>query len=139
MKILLLICITYLAIYSHANELMDIDQHALEQTQKSMLDQNTRQKYLNENPAAMNAHKNAEALAGSEANVQEMYKVSSQIMQQLMTESGGDADKVQQLLEQAKQNPAAFLESLNKSNQGLIRKLANDIESIKPSSAGPNK
>lgn len=119
--------------------LSDTDQAAVGNTIDALNNKKLREEYIKNNKAAQGAHENAKDLAGNEQNLDRMYEIVGQVMRQMANDTGGDAEKMKKILELAKENPAHFYETLNKDNRDLIRKLANDIDAIKPGTSSDPK
>lgn len=63
------------------------------------------------------------ALAGSDELTQEFYTVAGQVLTELVQNTGGDTQKVLQVLERAKSDPAGFAAMLSPATQQRLRDL----------------
>ena len=64
------------------------------------------------------------ALAGSDALTQELYALAGQVLTELARSTGGDPQKMLQLLERAKTDPAGFAAMLSPATQQRLAHLS---------------
>ena len=106
----------------HAND--EHVQKALQQTQQQLRDKNEREKAVNENEKTKAADAYIDQVG---INKDETYDLTADIMADLVKQTEGDPKKLQELMEQAKRDPAAFARSLSPENQRKIQDLAKPI------------
>jgi len=99
-------------------------QDALNQTLQILLDPNARAAELAKNPQGATVDQQVRALTGSDALTQEFYAVAAQVLSELAQNTGGDAQKMLQVVERAKNDPAGFAAMLSPSTQQRLRELA---------------
>ncbi len=97
---------------------------ALEDTQKVLGDPTARAKAAGQDPQALTVQKQVETLTGSPENAAEIYKIASQVLGNLVTQTGGDPQKMMDLLNKAAKNPEAFGNSLTKEQKDAIHALS---------------
>ena len=121
----LMILVFYFAFASEglAQQLKSDDQWALQQVQKMLTNPIERQQEIGNSPAAQDAHKDALQAVGS-SNIDELYAISAIVMEDLVRMSGGDALKMQVILQNAKSNPGGFYGMLSPRAIEAIKKLA---------------
>ena len=94
----------------------------LQQTKQVLRSRSARRKIIRENEKAQQADSTAKEVMGE--NVEDMYQVSAEMMQMLTTQTKGDPEKMQQMIDLASRNPAAFLENLPPEYKDKITALA---------------
>jgi hypothetical protein len=102
-------------------------QKAVADTQKVLSLPSEREKVIKASPDAAAANKALEQLGGSPEANQQIYELASQIFGNLATEANGDPDKMQKILDQAKQNPAAFAAKFTPAQQAQLGIIANSL------------
>jgi hypothetical protein len=137
MRILLLFLIL---IHGHVFAEMDASgKDALKKTQDMLKDKDARDAAIKKDPKAKDADAKAGALAGSEENKDEMYNLAAELMEKIATESNGDPEKMQKLMQEAQANPEAFFKKYFSADQKKrVHNLANKIDKDKPG-VGPSK
>ena len=99
---------------------------SLQQTQELLKDPSKREQAL-QTPDAKNADAAAGALAGSAANKEKMYQISSDLMTYLNKESGGDPSKMMEILAEAQKNPEAFYKKWPPAQRAALEQLVKDM------------
>lgn len=108
-----------------------INQQALQQTQDLLINPAERQKALNADPAAKANDAKVQQLLGKDS--QKAYELSAQLMSTIVAQTGGDPQKMQQLMLELQSNPHALEKLLTPSQRDQIRKMASDLEARKGS------
>jgi hypothetical protein len=108
-----------------------INQQALQQTQELLINPAERQKALNADPAAKANDAKVQQLLGKDS--QKAYELSAQLMSTIVAQTGGDPQKMQQLMLELQSNPHALEKLLTPSQRDQIRKMASDLEARKGS------
>lgn len=103
-------------------------QKALEQTQQLLKSGNERQDYIKDHPEATAADDKVKAVTNSPENQQAIYDLSAKIFETTTTRTSGDVKQQQELLKNAAQDPAGFIQSLPADQQRALRDLASQIE-----------
>lgn len=108
-----------------------INQQALQQTQDLLINPAERQKALNADPAAKANDAKVQKLLGADS--QKAYELSAQLMSTIVAQTGGDPQKMQQLMLELQSNPHALEKLLTPAQRDQIRKMASDLEARKGS------
>jgi hypothetical protein len=133
MKTLIVCLILLQAVNAHA-KLDASEEQGLSDTQSLLKSSSKRNEYFKKNKDAQQTDDKVSALAGSKENKEEIYDLSSQIMETITRESNGDAGKMQQLLNEAQKNPQAFYDRYFSAEQkAKLKKIAEKSDSRKPS------
>jgi hypothetical protein len=116
----------------------DAEDAAMKDVQDLMRSESQRAEVIKQSPKAQQADSFAlQAVGGDAALKNQVYDVSADIMGTIKEMSGGDAGKMNALLQKAMQNPDEFLKSLPAEQQAKIRGIANQVESNKKGSQKP--
>jgi hypothetical protein len=99
-------------------------QEALDKTLRILLDPTARTGEAARSSQGAAADQQARALAGSEALTQELYALAGDVLSELVQNTGGDSQKMLQLLERAKTDPAGFAALLSPATQQRLRDLS---------------
>lgn len=135
--LVLIFSISFLTLPTFAEEDLDA---ALKDVQDLMRSEAKRNDVLKANPKAQQADDFAlQAVGGNQALKNDVYDVSADVMATVKELSGGDAAKMNELLQKALQNPAAFLKSLPEAQQAKIRDIAAKTEKQKVTAPIPPK
>lgn len=102
-------------------------QEALKETQALLKDPAAREAALKDNPDAAKLNENLKSLAGPQDS-EEIYKISADIMGDLMKQSDGDPVKAMQLLQDAQKDPEHFGANLSPEQRAKIKAIAERIE-----------
>ncbi len=111
-------------------ELDEASQEALKKTTAILRDRKERDKVKESDAALQKVDKEVVALTGEGKNKDAIYDAAAKILGDMAKESGGDADKMAELMQKAQSNPKAFLEGLSEDNKKMIRGIAEDIEKV---------
>ena len=137
MKILSIIfCGLFFSANAHSQSNKQINQSALMKTNSLLTNKEARAKATSKSQAAFDADVNARALTGSPDNLEEIYRISADVMKEIVSQTGGDPKKMQDLLMEAQSNPNAFYKKLGMKTKGDIKKLEQEMSkgaSTKPS------
>lgn len=114
---------------------LQAQQTPLSQTQSVLKNPNERQQVIQqEGERARRADEFAgQAVGGDAQKKEQLYGLSSDVMTVIDQQSGGDPNKMNELLQKAQKNPKAFYDSLPPEIKKQIKGLADDIESSKNS------
>lgn len=107
-----------------AQALDPASQEALSATLKMLLDPSLRSPEIAKNQQATTIDKQVQSMVGSEQLRQEFYALAAQIFQELTANSGGDVAKMNEALERAKADPAAFAAMLSPQTLQRLRELS---------------
>ena len=107
-----------------AQPLDSTSQEALNKTLQILLDPNVRGGELAKNLQGAAVDQQVRALAGSDALTQELYAVAGQVLTELVQNTGGDAQKMLQVVERAKTDPTAFAAMLSPATLQRLRDLS---------------
>jgi len=107
-----------------AQPLDSASQDALNKTLQILLDPGARSAGLAKNPEGTAIDQQVRALAGSDALTEEFYAVAGQILTELVQNTGGDAQKMLQVVERAKTDPAGFAAMLSPATLQRLRDLS---------------
>lgn len=87
-----------------------------------------REKAVQENSNAQLADKQVKSLAGSQANTQQVYELAAEIFQTLVEKSKGDPLAALAQLQNAKDDPKAFMESLTPAQKAKLKSISQKIQ-----------
>lgn len=87
-----------------------------------------REKAVQENSNAQLADKQVKALAGSEANTQQVYELAAEIFQTLVEKNKGDPLAALKQLQNAKDDPKSFMESLTPAQKAKLKAISQKIQ-----------
>lgn len=107
-----------------AQALDPASQEALSATLKMLMDPALRSAEIAKNQEATTIDKQVHSMVGSERLRQEFYALAAQIFQELTSNSGGDVAKMNEALERAKADPAAFAAMLSPQTLQRLRELS---------------
>jgi hypothetical protein len=107
-----------------AQPLDPTSQDALNKSLQILLDPSARSAGLARNPQGTAIDQQVRALAGSDALAEEFYAVAGQILTELVQNTGGDAQKMLQVVERAKTDPAGFAAMLSPATLQRLRDLS---------------
>ncbi len=111
-----------------ADELSEVNSKALEKTMELLQNKSQRDQFIEENPQAGRADNNSKQLFGDGAQLEQAYKLASEIFRKLATENNGDVTKMLEQITNGKQNPEQFYKSLDASQKKLILDLSKGVE-----------
>ena len=100
---------------------------ALAEAIRVIQDPALRQTAIAKDPKAVEADRQARALAGSDKVTQEFYQFAIDIFVDLMQSAGGDMKKITETLERAKSDPAAFAATLSPRNRERLKQLSTKV------------
>ena len=107
-----------------AQALDPASQEALAATLKMLMDPALRGPEIAKNQQATAIDKQIQSMMGSEQLQQEFYALAAQIFQELTSNSGGDANKMNEALERGKADPAAFAGMLSPATLQRLKELS---------------
>jgi hypothetical protein len=133
LPLLLLTAAPALAWQAKTQKLSKEDQDALKQTQDLLKDQKQREQAAKDNSEAQKALDRAKELGGTQENTDQIFSISSDIMESIVSETEGDPEKMQLLLLEAQKNPEKFYNNLSAEQKARIRSVSGKIEKNKSS------
>ncbi len=99
---------------------------ALQKTQQGLTNPAERAKMIQISPQAQEQDAKVRSMLGSHTDG--AYKISAGVLEKLVRETGGDATKMQAIMNQLMSNPQMLEQYLTPAERDSIRKMANDIE-----------
>ncbi|MBC7466074.1 MAG: hypothetical protein H7256_08780 [Bdellovibrio sp.] len=135
MKYTALFLILFSSLITYAQSKNQIDQQALQQTQELMKNPTERNKAISQDPNAQGTDKMVKDLMG--ANSEEMYKAAADFMPYVVEKGKGDPNKMNEFIQQALRDPAAFEKDLPSDLKEKISSLAKKAKPLPQ--AGDNK
>lgn len=103
------------------------DDQALQAGVNALSDKDARQAMVNKDKAAKEADDNMKMVMGNEANTEEAYQISAELLPWIKQQAGGDDEKMALLLETYKTDPGKLLAQMPEAQRNKIRKLASQI------------
>lgn len=100
---------------------------ALRQTQELLRNPGKRDESVQRDAKAKEADAKVREVAGSAANTEAMYALAAEVLESMVRESGGDATKLQELLQSAQSNPEAFYKALTPEQRARVKQIAEQI------------
>jgi hypothetical protein len=117
----------------NAQALEATDAKALQQTQDVLTDQAKRKNAVNSSEKGKQADAYATSVVGAK-NTDEVYALAAKVMERLVQKYNGDAGKISEVLERAKNNPAGFASSeFTAEELNALKALSQKIEPAGPS------
>lgn len=110
-----------------SDELDAASTEALQKTQDLLKNPNARKDAISKNPNAQMVDQQVKALGGTDSNTEELYGLSSDVFEDVVKMTNGDAEQMQQLLIKAKNDPKAFYESLSDKNKAQFQEVSRKI------------
>jgi hypothetical protein len=102
---------------------------ALAKTQQMLQDPEMRNKVVGDSASAQTVDSQVKSLAGNPQATDEIYKISGQVLEDLVKETGGDPVKMMQIMNQAQSDPKGFLSHISQQNKDAIHSVATQIDS----------
>lgn len=119
----------------------DLDQHqqkGLEDTKALLKNAQDRNAFIKTDKKAQEVDQKVDALTGGGANKEEVYGISSDVMDKLTHESNGDPEKMQAILQEASKNPEAFYNKyFDDGAKARVRGVAGKIDAQKTTVGAP--
>lgn len=113
------------------------NQQALQQTIETLTNQAKRQKALEGSTDAQRANKQAADIAGNEENLNQMYRVTASVFEEIAKENGGEFSNMSEQVSNAMKDPEKFFNSLSPKNRALIQNLVKDINNLQVPTNSP--
>lgn len=107
-----------------AQTLDPASQEALAATLRLLRDPALRGPAISGSPQAAGIDSQLQSLTGSPQLTQEVYELAAEIFNDLARNSGGDAGRMSQALEDARRDPAAFAAMLSPATLQKLREIA---------------
>ncbi|MFN8845523.1 MAG: hypothetical protein ACK5W9_01605 [Bdellovibrionales bacterium] len=112
---------------SFAKSEAEVNQEALKDTQKLLRNKNEREKELN-TPEARAAVSNMRNLTQGDSKIeQELWELTADVMPLLVEKTDGDPQKMLELLESAKRDPAGFAAQFKGPEQAKLKAVAEKL------------
>jgi hypothetical protein len=112
-----------------APHLDDASTSALLLTQKMLQDPGLRNKAIGESSSAQTVDAQVKSLTGNPQATEELYKISGQVLEDLVKETGGDPVKMMQIMNQATSDPKGFFANhISEANKASIHDMSTQIE-----------
>lgn len=127
---ILMVSIFFMSLPALATDDGNVDaasQEALVKTQAMLRDPDARAKAVNESPQAAFVDHHAQSLGGNAENTNAMYDLSADVLGSLVQQTGGDAAKMKELLDQAKNDPKGFAEKLTPEQSAKLQDISRRI------------
>ena len=105
---------------------------ALQETTKLLQDPKLRNAAIANDPKSQYIDNQVRSIGVSSENAEAIYKLSADVMDELVRKTGGDATKMIQILEKAKNNPKNFAESLSPEFRAKLKELSKQIPASAP-------
>jgi hypothetical protein len=125
-KYLVVLCLSF-AVSSHADE-------ALTDTQTVIENRAKRAEFIKTNPDAKKADADLKSLLPDEASQEAAYGLSLEILQKLAAETGGDPEKIRELLMKIAADPKSIEKLLSKEQMEKVKALGHKAQN--PESPG---
>ena len=109
-------------------------EEALAKTSAMLKDPVARERAAKENSAAASAHAEVQKLGGAETQ-DAVYRLSAEVMQGMVQQTGGDPVKLQELVARAQKDPEAFARGLSPDIQARVRSIASEVPGNDPGNA----
>jgi hypothetical protein len=109
---------------AHAEELDSASLEALTRTQALLQDKGQRGEALKNNQQGQALDAQLSSLVGTGADKEAIYAIAAEVFAQLVQETGGDAAKMNQILEEAQRNPEEFAKRLNAAQRAQVSDIA---------------
>lgn len=110
---------------------------ALQQTQAMLTNPALRNAAIGKDAAAMQANAQTQTTAGTAANTERMYQISSNLMAELVKQTGGDPIKLQLLMQQAQADPQAFAQQhMSAADQAAVHQLSLQVPAAATQTTG---
>ena len=100
---------------------------ALAETLRMLSDPSGRGAATTGNPAARDVDRQVQALAGSSENAQAVYQLAGEVFADLVRSTGGDMNKLMEILGRANSDPNALASALSPATQARLRELSGKI------------
>lgn len=128
MKKTLIFSILAVALFqqSFAQTQSEVEQ-AIKLTQEMLKDPDARDKEIGKGADKKAADQKVKDVAGSEANEQAIYELAASVFGTLMSETGGDVEKVQEMLAEGMKNPESFAKKWSPEELAKLKKISNDV------------
>lgn len=111
------------------DSLGNAEEKALAETQRILTNPTERSKAIGKDEAALNADHNLKSLAGEQT--EEMYGLAADVLGSLAQETGGNPDKMDEILQKAMSDPASFAARFSPEQMKKLRGLAEKLEAKK--------
>ena len=113
---------------ARADELDPLTQQSVEKTQALLTNPEARGAAVQSDPKARDADATARKVTISDANTEAMYQLASELFGSLARESGGDPQRMSEILRGATADPESFAAKLTPSQRAELEQLAKSVE-----------
>jgi hypothetical protein len=133
--------ILFISLFACSTVFADPDaasQEAAQKTVELLNNPGARQAAIDENKETQIMDQKLESFAGDQKEA--IYRIASEIFKSLNDKSGGDADKMKAILDEAQSNPEKFYNDYMAPQKNAVRDVANEIEKKQkhPPTSPPN-
>lgn len=110
-------------------QLDSADQEALQKTQELLRNKTERSKAIQTSESSQKVDKHVDSLFGDSSAAKEgIYDLAADIFADLVKQSGGDADKMQQLIQEYQRDPAAFAAKWSPEQKAKLKGLSEKVK-----------
>lgn len=100
---------------------------ALNETQHVLTSPQAREEAIRNDPNAQRINEQVKQLAGSDANTEEIYGLSSEIFSRMVEKAGGDIQKLQKMILHLEKHPEQINRYMSAKDKTKLNKLGNKI------------
>jgi hypothetical protein len=112
---------------------------ALQKTLQDLQTGSDRDAIANKDPQAQAVNAQVQALAGNSANMDAIYGLSADVFEKIVKDTGGDVNKLQEIMNQAKMNPKAFYEKyFTAQEKAKLHELSGKISNSPTNASSPS-
>lgn len=127
MQKLVLIATVLLSSPSIGQSISAADQEALQKTQELLRSKNLREKAAQGDAQAKSVEDNVKQLMGGGEASEGVFDLAASIFKNIVEESNGDVDKMNELLQKYQQDPAAFAKKWTPEQKAKLKELSNKV------------
>lgn len=109
--------------FSSLAELSKTDEQALQQTKDFLNNKAAREAYLKNNPDAQKYVDMLKNMNMSEAEIDQVFRTSSEVLDKMARDNNGDSQKMQQVIDNGMKSPEQFYKALDPKVQEQIKAL----------------
>tara|TARA_B100001248_G_scaffold262158_1_gene256440 strand:+ start:1189 stop:1581 length:393 start_codon:yes stop_codon:yes gene_type:complete len=115
--------------FSQSQTLDSHSQNALRQTQELLNNRVKREQAIQENPTSQAVGEKVEHLTlGNEEHKDQVFHLSAGALENIAKEAGGDAGKMQKIMQELQRNPAALKNYLSKEQLQQLKSLGHELQ-----------
>lgn len=110
-----------------AEELDKASQEALQKTTELLTNRAQREEAIKKDTKAQGADKMVDQVSGGGQNKEDVYGLASDVFADLVKETGGDAQKMQELLQKMARDPASFANRWTPEQRARLQRMADQM------------